>query len=141
MKVVVAAFNWEKALVGAFSVITNLRMDFFGALILRLLSVQQAAAHLSRRLRRERRSCFPIMLAELIIFSLLITSRTCIPDMEQNQSNFTNYIYPPLHTNSTSHGVAPECGEVSAEPVPHLLAADHRAHREPVTQALDSIDM
>ena len=110
-------------------------------MIWRLLSVQQAAAHLSRRLRRERRSCFPIMLAELIIFSLLITSRTCIPDMEQNQSNFTNYIYPRLHTNSTSHGVAPECGEVSAEPVPHLLAADHRAHREPVTQALDSIDM
>ena len=29
MKAVVAAFNQEKALVGAFSVITNLRMDFF----------------------------------------------------------------------------------------------------------------
>ena len=28
MKAVVAAFNQEKALVGAFSVITNLRMDF-----------------------------------------------------------------------------------------------------------------
>ena len=94
MKAVVAAFNQEKALVGAFSVITNLRMDFFGALIPRLLSVQQAAAHLSRRLRRERRSCFPIMFAELIIFSLLITSRTCIPDMEQNQSNFTKYLRP-----------------------------------------------
>ena len=90
----------SRTLVGAFSVITNLRMDFVGALvgILRLLSVQQAAAHLSRRLRRERRSCFPIMFAELIIFSLLITSRTCIPDMEQNQSNFTNYIraYIPI---------------------------------------------
>ena len=33
MKVVVAAFNQEKALVGAFSVITNLRMDLFEALI------------------------------------------------------------------------------------------------------------
>ena len=32
MKAVVAAFNQEKALVGAFSVITNLRMDFFQAL-------------------------------------------------------------------------------------------------------------
>ena len=30
---VVAAFNQEKALVGAFSVITNLRMDLFEALI------------------------------------------------------------------------------------------------------------
>ena len=34
MKAVVAAFNQEKALVGAFSVITNLRMDIFKALML-----------------------------------------------------------------------------------------------------------
>ena len=33
MKAVVAAFNQEKALVGAFSVITNLRMEFFEALL------------------------------------------------------------------------------------------------------------
>ena len=33
MKEVVAAFNQEKALVGAFSVITNLRMDLFEALV------------------------------------------------------------------------------------------------------------
>ena len=33
MKAVVAAFNQEKALVGAFSVITNLRMDPFEALV------------------------------------------------------------------------------------------------------------
>ena len=32
MKAVVAAFNQEKAQVGAFSVITNLRMDLFEAL-------------------------------------------------------------------------------------------------------------
>ena len=32
MKAVVAAFNQEKALVGAFAVITNLRMNLFGAL-------------------------------------------------------------------------------------------------------------
>ena len=32
MKAVVAAFNQEKALVGVFSVITNLRMDLFEAL-------------------------------------------------------------------------------------------------------------
>ena len=32
MKAVVAAFNQEKALVGAFSVITNHRMDLFEAL-------------------------------------------------------------------------------------------------------------
>ena len=34
MKVVVAAFNQEKALVGAFSVITNLRMELFEALLI-----------------------------------------------------------------------------------------------------------
>ena len=33
MKAVVAAFNQEKALVGAFSVITNLRMEIFKALV------------------------------------------------------------------------------------------------------------
>ena len=33
MKAVVAAFNQKKALVGAFSVITNLRMDLFEALV------------------------------------------------------------------------------------------------------------
>ena len=36
MKAVVAAFNQEKALVGAFSVITNLRMEHFEALQLTL---------------------------------------------------------------------------------------------------------
>ena len=33
MKVVVAAFNQEKALVGTFSMITSLRMDLFEALV------------------------------------------------------------------------------------------------------------
>ena len=33
MKAVVAAFNQEKALVRAFSVITNLRIDLFEALV------------------------------------------------------------------------------------------------------------
>ena len=37
MKAVVAAFNQEKALVGAFSVITNHRMELFEALISTLL--------------------------------------------------------------------------------------------------------
>ena len=35
MKAVVAAFNQEKGLVGAFSVITNLRMELFEALLYR----------------------------------------------------------------------------------------------------------
>ena len=34
MKAVVAAFNQEKALVGAFSVLTNRRMELFQALVI-----------------------------------------------------------------------------------------------------------
>ena len=41
MKAVVAAFNQEKALVGAFSVIANLRMDLFEALVAGVLNVQR----------------------------------------------------------------------------------------------------
>ena len=37
MKAVVAAFNQEKALVGAFSVITNLRIELFEALVRTLI--------------------------------------------------------------------------------------------------------
>ena len=44
MKAVVAAFNQEKALVGAFSVITNLRMELFEALGVSL--VQGPCPHL-----------------------------------------------------------------------------------------------
>ena len=40
MKAVVAAFNQEKALVGAFCVITNLRMELFEALDATLQVVQ-----------------------------------------------------------------------------------------------------
>ena len=41
MKAVVAAFNQEKALVGAFSVITNLRMELFEALLYTWQHLQQ----------------------------------------------------------------------------------------------------
>ena len=42
MKAVVAAFNQEKALVGAFSVITNLRMELFEALLVTLSTLQHS---------------------------------------------------------------------------------------------------
>ena len=44
MKAVVAAFNQEKALVGAFSVITNLRMELFQALVWRERSGKQCSS-------------------------------------------------------------------------------------------------
>ena len=46
MKAVVAAFNQEKALVGAFSVITNLRMELFEALTARPRHVTPLTASL-----------------------------------------------------------------------------------------------
>ena len=48
MKAVVAAFNQEKALVGAFSVITNLRMELFEALVLTVLLLPARAGPLVR---------------------------------------------------------------------------------------------
>ena len=41
MKAVVAAFNQEKALVGAFSVITNLRIELFQALVVMMMVMMQ----------------------------------------------------------------------------------------------------
>ena len=45
MKAVVAAFNQEKALVGAFSVITNLRMELFQALVKDDLFIREDVVH------------------------------------------------------------------------------------------------
>ena len=47
MKAVVAAFNQEKALVGAFSVITDLRMQLFEALVPTLLRADAVGVDLS----------------------------------------------------------------------------------------------
>ena len=55
MKAVVAAFNQEKALVGAFSVITNLRMELFEALVKSHLCVQVAGT--SGMWRWRQRTC------------------------------------------------------------------------------------
>ena len=52
MEAVVAAFNQEKALVGAFSVITNLRMELFQALLTLAHAARRAsAAHSTLRLQ------------------------------------------------------------------------------------------
>ena len=76
MKAVVAAFNQEKALVGAFSVITNLRMELFGAL---LSTLYCALCRLLRVLRRhvpqrEPRGVSPHRDAELHLPGLSSTS-------------------------------------------------------------------
>ena len=45
VKAVIGAFNQEKALVGAFSVITNLRMELFEALVNSNLVSQYSKSH------------------------------------------------------------------------------------------------
>ena len=52
MKAVVAAFNQEKALVGAFSVITNLRMKLFEALLCTDLTCRTAHYEQPRLLKQ-----------------------------------------------------------------------------------------
>ena len=68
MKAVVAAFNQEKALVGVFSVITNLRMELFEALI----PTHPLAAGLGAGMRQRRRGLLGarLLLVELNIFLL-----------------------------------------------------------------------
>ena len=53
MKAVEATFNQEKALVGAFSVITNLRMELFEA----LASMQHGTTSLSVRCETQAGHC------------------------------------------------------------------------------------
>ena len=55
MKAVVAAFNQEKALVGASSVITNLRMELFEALVVTVAAVFGANHEKTNYLDLERR--------------------------------------------------------------------------------------
>ena len=52
MKAVVAAFNQEKALVGAFSVITNLRMELFEALVTTTLGPEKKGVSLEKMFTR-----------------------------------------------------------------------------------------
>ena len=56
MQAVVAAFNQEKALVGAFSVITNLRMEHFEALL---------TTHYFSPVRHQQRAVLAAVVAEV----------------------------------------------------------------------------
>ena len=69
--VVVATFNQEKALVGAFSVITNLRMELFQAL---------ASTHLVpsfvMAITDDSWAKFPVFMLQHFLFVLTLTPRT-----------------------------------------------------------------
>ena len=61
MKAVVAAFNQEKALVGAFSVITNLRMELFQALLEAQPSLDPEPEAEQREAEEEEDESFPLL--------------------------------------------------------------------------------
>ena len=61
MKVLVGAFNQEKALVGAFSVITNLRMELFEALLEAQPSLDPEPEAEQREAEDEEDESFPLL--------------------------------------------------------------------------------
>ena len=61
MKAVVAAFNQEKALVGAFSVITNLRMQLFETLLEAQPSLDPEPEAEQREGEEEEDESFPLL--------------------------------------------------------------------------------
>ena len=71
MKAVVAAFNQEKALVGAFSVITNLRMELFEALVPRLLAITKALDYRGETVWWARRGTLKLVLGLCWLLALL----------------------------------------------------------------------
>ena len=88
MKAVVAAFNQEKALVGAFSVITNLRMELFQALsrTCRRWRGARAAASSSSRTSAPATAASgqPRPRHHAALTSLLIIRRTCTDRIDIN---------------------------------------------------------
>ena len=71
MKAVVAAFNQEKALVGAFSVITNLRMELFQAL-LRILTTLAQMGNIAPKKQTKAQTVQEISWWPLIMFSTML---------------------------------------------------------------------
>ena len=76
MKAVVAAFNQEKALVGAFSVIMNLRMELFVALV-QTISLQTAGT--ARQLGTgEKQDNWSLVLSMQVLSSIFNPHGTCV---------------------------------------------------------------
>ena len=86
MKAVVAAFNQEKALVGAFSVISNLRMELFQALVARRRLHQPGLdiAGLSHAVTRLHKTS-PILWSGSIPAIVSLCRRRCFTKHRQRQ--------------------------------------------------------
>ena len=81
MKAVVAAFNQEKALVGAFSVITNLRMELFEALVETMVSQVHDIYQTNPAFKK--RICLGILCFNTVNQWEIITQSSCREEMEK----------------------------------------------------------
>ena len=91
MKAVVAAFNQEKALVGAFSVITNLRMELFEAL------------HSTAACGYEYWSCTRVIWGEKFITADILPGQDCPPRTWQTVTRCAKLSPPTIDDWVTSN--------------------------------------
>ena len=98
MKAVVAAFNQEKVLVGAFSVITNLRMKLFKAL---LLAAHPENSHTLQSPTPPRLSCCTLMARVPWSWLGPATPATAATSPVHTVHSYST----ELHNNSTQHGL------------------------------------
>ena len=94
MKALVGAFNQEKALVGAFSVITNLRMELFEALVLS----PQSASTIYKILTVKYVPCSHLSQANLICTDTNLRGGSHTEPTRQNvDGSFHAYMCTPVH--------------------------------------------
>ena len=99
MKAVVAAFNQEKALVGAFSVITNLRMELFEALVSRGNCATISAAR--RRVIAVCRAelCSQVMICDLSVVTRMLGQCPAVSNCDINVYQCAQYSFSEPHTD------------------------------------------
>ena len=88
MKAVVAAFNQEKAIVGAFSVVTNLRMDIFEALPLAVTVVISVLT--GERISSAQHLTFSLHTFKLLLQRFVRLSTSDLTSQSAYRSSFLN---------------------------------------------------
>ena len=99
MKAVVAAFNQEKALVGAFSVITNLRMELFQALHISCILESTPCGELCTV--TAPRSC-PVFTCDYLFCFWMCLIEVFVLFMSIIPSKLLSYLLPTLTINTLS---------------------------------------
>ena len=102
VKAVVAAFNQEKALVGAFSVITNLRMELFEALV----PVQHSTVQMTVR-GRYHKATVPVSLSpgRLLLSQWQCVAATKLHRQWSGHSGDDGAVLGPVCTQPSPHCV------------------------------------